>query len=301
MIIRGLGFITAQYAGLKRARVIAERENAGSSVAGAMGAYRQQLGEAEKLWPKLFRSSDSVTSSPISSIDDYNAEQIRNSLATRRRMLRSIDEGWFRRQKKVPFAFSDLTVTVPLLLAALILGWLGVGYWQISHAQQQAIEAFRDSLKGIITFALSYENTGIFGQDTFSKAVTQFETALLNPALPEADVSSERLSLGGGHNSVASLRQLISDCRERCVGEARARSSSDYPSPSDYPSLSSARYIIPSLRSEATQVLQSTYKDAGTTLWSYSRAHSAVLGAAALLILCAFRWRYFRELFRRIS
>lgn len=287
IIIRGLGFITTQYGGLKRARAITERENAGPAVVGATEAYRRELADAEKLWPKFFRSPDG-------SIDDYYANQIRNSLTTRRSLLHEIEERWLRRKKKFIFAISDLTVTIPLVLAALILGWLAVDYWQISHAQQQAMEAFRDSLKGLIAFALDYENTATLKADTFSKAVTQFETALLNPALPYNEVSGERYG-----DKIAGLQRLISDYRQGFAPDVNLKGGSKYPSSPSVDVSPAPPDVIPALRSAATQVLQDTYRIPGTTLWSYLKLHSALTSAAGLLIFWALTWPYYRDVLRR--
>jgi hypothetical protein len=299
-IIGGLSLITVQYAGLKRARTIAERENAASSVAGGVGVYQQELGKAETFWHKLFRSP--ANQDLISSIDSYYAGELENSLATRRKMLLSIDERWLKRRRKAIFDFSDVAVTVPLLIAALILGWLGVGYWQISRAQQQAIEAFRDSLKGVIAFALDYENTGTFKQENFSTAVTHFETSLLNPALPgdlSANTQVKDYGPGEAPPTVGGLRELISDCREYCETDVISQSKSDHPLTSNLDN-NPVRIIVPNLRSSATRVLQNTYRLEGITFWTYSKVHNGLLGGVALLILWATTWRHFREFFRRI-
>jgi hypothetical protein len=282
IIVRGLGFVSLQYGGLKRARTIAERENAGTSVLGALEAYRRGLGEAEPLWPKLFRN-------PEGTIDDFNANQIISSLTRRRGLLHDIEGRWLRRRRKFTIVFSDPIVTIPLVLAALVLGWLAVDYWQISHARQQAIAAFEDSLKALIAVSLDFENTGTPKPDSFSKAVTQFENALLNPALEYYEVSGDR----SRNPNIANLRRTIYDYRQIFLQDVNSKSASASPS-SLLPS-----FVVSALRSDATQVLQDTYHMPAITLWSYFWLHRALATTAVLLVCWALAWPYYLYVFRR--
>jgi hypothetical protein len=282
VIVRGVTLINLQYGGVKRARTITERENAGPSLSALIDSYRRELGQSEKLWPKFFRDYDGA-------IDDYTVDQIRNSLTTRRNRLHEIDEKWLKRRHKFTFAFSDFKFTIPLVLAALTLSWLVVDYWQISRSQRDAMDAYRDSLKGLIAFGLDYENTGALKQDVFSKAVTQFETVLLNPVLPNYQLPRDANTHNGG--DLDKLQEVISQCRKDFAPDADTTAKQRY-------SMSSPREDITALSSLATQVLKSSYGIPNITFWNYLSVHGALTWMFVVLIIWVLAWPYYRNIYR---
>jgi hypothetical protein len=194
-----------------------------------------------------------------------------------------------RRRRKFTIVLSDPIVTIPLVLAALILAWLAVDYWQVSHARQQAIAAFEDSLRALIAVSLDFENTRTPKPDSFSKAVTQFENALLNPALEYYEDSVDR----SRNPNIADLRRTIDDCRQIFLQDVNSKGASASPS-SLPPSI-----VVSVLRSRATQVLQDTYHMRAITGWSYILLHGTLATTAVLLGCWALAWPYYLHFVRR--
>jgi hypothetical protein len=262
--VRGVGFINAQREGLRRTRNLCEREGVGPLLAGLLEAYRNDMAKAEDAWQQLLR--DTGSSEPLF------AAQIRDSVAHRRGLLHDIEGRWVGRKRGTLLRWANPAIVGPMAVAILIFAWLGVGYRSELNAQQQALDALRKALNGLIEFTLSYQDSGYSGKDFVSRAVP-VETALLNPAMPRGALRTDL------HGAIDLVREGY---RPDYQGQPHQPSSQ----------------AVNSLREVASNALESTYRPQNS-LQEYVSLHVVPIAVAGILILWSIMWAYLRPWWRR--
>ena len=253
-ILKGVSFIIAQQECLRRARNLTERETGGSSVTRIFEALRQELARAEEVWQSVTKETGII--------DRFQLDRIRNSIVRRRTMLHDGEQNWLRRHRRRWF-FTDPFVVAPAAVAISLLVWFGLDYEQSLSARQQAFTAFRQSLNGLIGFAIGYPATST-SEKSFTDLVIPLEQALLNPALPSSIRTSDL------HHAIATVRF--------------------YYEHGDSPSQTS----INDLRSSATDVLRSAYPKVSDFTSEYATSHFKSLTIIGLLLIWCIIWPYVR-------
>ncbi|MCX6632659.1 MAG: hypothetical protein NTW28_34075 [Candidatus Solibacter sp.] len=264
--LRSIELLNAQQDELRRARTVAERDGAGSGLAPLLERYRSWVVEADAVWQTLVRVGGSTKFS----------DAILRTIASRRAVLHEIEERWLTRGRPRWSGLVQPLVALPLALALLIFGWLGVDYWQERKVQQDAVTELQKSLTGLIEFAVGYAGDPLDAAKQFSAKVGPFERALLNPRAPaigERPTSDLREEIG----SVNTLLNII-----RAGGKL------------DPDEKSTLYRRVTGLQSRATEALRGTYSVREVSIFSYLQIHVAPLYAALSLIglaLLRLKWR----------
>jgi hypothetical protein len=281
-LLQGVSYVNAQFESLRRIRNLCERENAGIVLVRKIEEYRSALTTAESLWQQLLQQ-DGATYSEF-------AARIRESVTRRRNLLHELEDRWLVRRKPSLFWVPLLPIAIALALGVLILGWLGLDYRREASDRQQAMAALRKSLTSLVEFSVAFQNTGYNPKtaeslkQTFGNSVGQFETAMLNPAIPPSI----------RNDSAVRLRDTIGRVRLAMAAEDQHILELESPKSADLLYYSSLPSKISELQSGASAVLEVTYARQ-PYLREYIIEQRVPILFALALVLWAITWPYLRR------